>query len=278
MCNAGYKNDVRRMGMYEYKIKEYTSNARKNKEYWDAAIGLQDVDGLKPSQYLYELSEQHINGELPLQAVSEKLTEYYKSASGKERTETMECDLVSERIVELLSDGTISLAPTALKSIHRYLFEGIYDFAGQFRQYNITKEEPVLHGDSVKYANYFEIQDILGYDFNIEKQQRYSKMDKAQIIRRLCDFSSSIWQVHPFGEGNTRTTAVFMELYLNSIGFPVNNDMFKDYSKYYRNALVRSNYANYAKGIDVDFSYLEKFYGNLLFGSQYDLNNDEMIL
>lgn len=264
--------------MYEYKIKECTSNARKRKEYWDAAIGLQDVDGLKPSRYLYELSEQHINGELPLQAVSEKLTEYYKSASGKERTETMECDLVSERIVELLSDGTISLAPTALKSIHRYLFQGIYDFAGQFRQYNITKEEPVLHGDSVKYANYFEIQDILGYDFNIEKQQRYSKMDKAQIIRRLCDFSSSIWQVHPFGEGNTRTTAVFMELYLNSIGFPVNNDMFKDYSKYYRNALVRSNYANYAKGIDVDFSYLEKFYGNLLFGSQYDLNNDEMIL
>lgn len=278
MCNAGYKDDVRRMGMYEYKIKECTSNARKRKEYWDAAIGLQDVDGLKPSRYLYELSEQHINGELPLQAVSEKLTEYYKSASGKERTETMECDLVSERIVELLSDGTISLAPTALKSIHRYLFQGIYDFAGQFRQYNITKEEPVLHGDSVKYANYFEIQDILGYDFNIEKQQRYSKMDKAQIIRRLCDFSSSIWQVHPFGEGNTRTTAVFMELYLNSIGFPVNNDMFKDYSKYYRNALVRSNYANYAKGIDVDFSYLEKFYGNLLFGSQYDLNNDEMIL
>ena len=278
MCNAGYKDDVRRMGMYEYKIKEYTSNARKNKEYWDAAIGLQDVDGLKPSRYLYELSEQHINGELPLQAVSEKLTEYYKSASGKERTETMECDLVSERIVELLSDGTISLAPTALKSIHRYLFQGIYDFAGQFRQYNITKEEPVLHGDSVKYANYFEIQDILEYDFNIEKQQRYSKMDKAQIIRRLCDFSSSIWQVYPFGEGNTRTTAVFMELYLNSIGFPVNNDMFKDYSKYYRNALVRSNYANYAKGIDVDFSYLEKFYGNLLFGSQYDLNNDEMIL
>lgn len=110
-----------------------------------------------------------------------------------------------------------------------------------------------MHGDSVKYANYFEIQDILEYDFNIEKQQRYSKMDKARIIRRLCDFSSSIWQVHPFGEGNTRTTAVFMELYLNSIGFPVNNDMFKDYSKYYRNALVRSNYANYAKGIDVDF-------------------------
>ncbi len=266
------------MGMYEYKIKEYTPNARKNKEYWDTAIGLQDVDGLKPSRYLYELSEQHINGELPLQTVSEKLIEYYKGVSGKERTETMECDLVSERIVELLSDGTISLVPTALKTIHRYLFEGIYDFAGQFRQYNITKEEPVLHGDSVKYANHFEIQDILEYDFNIEKQQRYSKMDKARIIRRLCDFSSSIWQVHPFGEGNTRTTAVFMELYLNSIGFPVNNDMFKDYSKYYRNALVRSNYANYAKGIDVDFCYLEKFYDNLLFGSQYDLNNDEMIL
>ncbi|MEZ3478743.1 MAG: Fic family protein [Lachnospiraceae bacterium] len=260
--------------MYEYKIKEYTADAKKQKEYWDTAIGLQQVDGLKPSMYLYELSEQHINGELSLQKVSEKLTEYYKGTPSKEQAETMECDLVSERIVELLSDGTISLKPTALKSIHRYLFDGLYDFAGRFRQYNIAKEEPILQGDSVKYANYYEIQDILDYDFAMEKQQQYSKMDQNQIIKRLSEFTSSIWQVHPFGEGNTRTTAVFMELYLNSIGFHVNNDMFKECSKYYRNALVRSNYANYAKGIEVDFRFLSRFYSNLLFDTHYELDND----
>lgn len=264
--------------MSEYKVKEYLNNAEKQREYWDTAIGLQDVDDLKPSKYLYELSEQNINGELSIQTVKEKLHAYYKEASRQEQTETMECDVVSARIVELLSDGTISLTPASLKSIHRYLFKGIYDFAGQFRQYNITKNEPILHDDTVKYANYFEIDDILEYDFNLEKQQKYSKMNKEQIIKRLCAFSSSIWQVHPFGEGNTRTTAVFMELYLNSMGFPVNNGMFEKHSKYYRNAMVRANYANYAIGIDVDFCFLERFYGNLLFGEKHELKNEDMTI
>lgn len=264
--------------MEEYQIKEYQYSPEKQKEYWNTAIGLQDVDNLEPSQYLYELSEQNINGEISIQNVQQKLGAYYKEASDKERKETMECDIVSTRIVELLSIGTISLTQAALKSIHRYLFSEIYDFAGQFRQYNITKEEAVLHGDTVKYANYFEIQDILEYDFHMEKQQRYSKMNQAQIVKRLCEFSSSIWQVHPFGEGNTRTIAVFMELYLNSIGFHINNDMFKDYSKYYRNALVRSNYADYVKMIDVDFVFLENFYYNLLFDGKFELRNDDMAI
>ncbi len=264
--------------MAGYKIKGYTYNSEKQREYWDAAIGLQDVDGLKPSQYLYELSDQNINGEIPIQTVKEKLNEYYKDASDQERTETMECDIVSARIVELLSVGTVSLVPITLKSIHRYLFDGIYDFAGQFRQYNITKDEPVLYGDTVKYANYFEIQDILEYDFNMEKQRKYSKMGREQIVKRLCEFSSSIWQLHPFAEGNTRTTAVFMELYLNNIGFDVNNDMFKECSRYYRNALVRSNYADYVKGIDADFSFLERFYWNLLFEGKYELSNEDMVV
>lgn len=264
--------------MAEYKVKEYKQNPDKQREYWNAAIGLQDVDELKPSKYLCELSERNIQGDISTKEVKENLKKYYKTASDKERKETMECDIVSTRIVELLDVATVSLNPSALKSIHRYLFNGIYDFAGQFRTYNITKEEYVLCGDTVKYANYFEMQDILEYDFSTEKRQKYSKMDKEQIIKRICEFSSSIWQVHPFGEGNTRTTAVFMELYLNSIGFSVNNDMFKEYSKYYRNALVRSNYADYSRGVDVDFSFLEKFYTNLLFGGKFELKNEDMII
>jgi fido (protein-threonine AMPylation protein) len=206
--------------------------------------------------------------------VKERLSEYY----GSEQSKTMECDVVSTRIVELLEEGTISLNPSALKSIHRYLFNGIYDFAGRFREYNITKNEPVLNGDTVRYANYFEINDILEYDFSVEKKQKYSQMAQDGVIKRISEFTSSVWQVHPFGEGNTRTTAVFIELYLNSIGFNVNNDMFKEYSQYYRNALVRSNYADYARGADVDFSFLEKFYCNLLFSGEYALNNEDMII
>lgn len=265
------------MAMEEYKPKEYKHNPEQRAQFWGAAIGLQDVDGLKPSKYLYELSEQNISGEISIQSVKENLNKYYKESLTKERLETMECDIVSARIVDLLSEGSISLTPMALKSIHRYLFVDIYDFAGKFRDYNITKDEPILNGNTVKYANYFEIMDILEYDFDMEKQQKYSTMTKEQIVNRLCKFSSSIWQVHPFGEGNTRTTAVFMELYLNSIGFNVNNDMFKEYSKYYRNALVRSNYADYSNGIDVEYLFLEKFYTNLLFDGKYELNNTDMI-
>lgn len=264
--------------MEEYKRKEYKHNSKKQKEYWETAIGLQDVDGLKPSKYLYELSEQNINGNITTQDIKEQLAKYYKDNERNKITNTMECDIVSTRIVELLAESFVSLNPSALKSIHRYLFSGIYDFAGAFRDYNITKDEPILNGNSVKYSNYFEITDILEYDFAMEKRQRYSAMTQEQIVKRICAFTSSIWQVHPFGEGNTRTTAVFIELYLNGIGFQINNDMFKEYAKYYRNALVRSNYADYSQGIDVDFSFLEMFYTNLLFDGKYELNNDELII
>ncbi len=264
--------------MEEYKRKEYKYDPRKQQEYWDTAIGLQDVDGLRPSKYLYELSEQNVEGKITTKEVKELLDKYYKDRETSKNVETMECDIVSTRIVELLAENSVSLNPSALRSIHRYLFDGIYDFAGEFRDYNITKDEPILRGDTVKYANYFEIMDILEYDFTMEKQQKYSTMDSEQIVKRICAFTSSIWQVHPFGEGNTRTTAVFMELYLNSIGFKVNNDMFKEYSKYYRNALVRSNYADYSQGVDVEFSFLEKFYANLLFDGKFELNHDDMII
>lgn len=263
--------------MSEYKVKEYKYSRERQKEYWETAIGLQDVDGLKPSKYLYELSEQNIDGKISTYEVKEQLDKYYRD-NNTENSDTKECDIVSVRIVELLAEGTVSLNPLALKSIHRYLFDGIYDFAGKFRDYNITKDEPILNGDTVKYANYFEMMDILEYDFSIEKKQKYATMTEEQIIKRISEFTSSIWQVHPFGEGNTRTTAVFVELYLNSIGFNVNNDMFKEYAKYYRNALVRSNYADYRKGIDVDFSYLKKFYANLLFDGEYKLSNEELYL
>lgn len=260
--------------MEEYKRKSYKYDAKKQREYWDTAIGLQDVDGLKPSEYLYELSNQNVEGDITTAEVEERLNAYYKANETAKNAGTMECDIVSTRIVELLAQSTVSLNPSALKSIHRYLFNGIYDFAGRFRDYNITKDEPVLNGDTVKYANYFEITDILEYDFNVERQQKYSAMTRERIVKRICAFTSSIWQVHPFGEGNTRTTAVFTELYLNSIGFTVNNDMFKEYAKYYRNAMVRSNYADYGRGIDADFSFLEKFYFNLLFNEGFELNDD----
>ena len=106
----------------------------------------------------------------------------------------------------------------------------------------------------------------------------YLSCDEFELINHIAKFTSAIWQVHAFGEGNTRTTAVFIERYLNSIGFPINNDMFQQHAQYFRNALVRSNYADYPKGISTEFKYLEHFFYNLLIEEKYELKNRELIV
>ena len=187
-----------------------------------------------------------------------------------------ECDIVSLRIAQLLEDKSFGFSPVALKNIHKFLFKDIYDFAGNYRNYNITKKEEILNGDTVKYVNYQDIESYIEYDFKEEKDFDYSKLNKDELISHIIKFTSSIWQIHPFGEGNTRTIAVFIEKYLNSIGFNINNDMFKNNSLYFRNALVRSNYGNIPKGIYPTFQYLAMFFENLLQGKEHELKNREL--
>ena len=166
----------------------------------------------------------------------------------------------------------------AIKNIHKHIFKDIYDFAGNYREYNITKEESILNGDTVNYVDYKNMEEYLTYDFKEEKEFDYSKLNKDETIKHIVKFTSSIWQVHPFGEGNTRTTAVFIEKYLNNMGFNVNNDMFKKYSLYFRNSLVRSNYGNIPKGIYPTFEYLIMFFENLLNNKDNKLLMDELYI
>ena len=189
-----------------------------------------------------------------------------------------ECDLVSLRIAQLLEDMSFGFSPITLKNIHKYLFTGIYDFAGEYRNYNITKKEPILNNDTIKYVNYQEIENYFEYDFKEEKEFDYSKLSKEELITHIAKFTSSIWQVHPFGEGNTRTTAVFIEKYLNYMGFDINNNMFKKHSVYFRNALVRSNYGNIPKQIYPTFDYLIMFFENLLLNKNNKLDNEDLIV
>lgn len=249
------------------------------RKYWDIAIGLQEVDNLKPSSYLCEIKEKNIKGEITNHEVEELLYDYYsKIENSREKESSYECDIVSNRIVELLEMDGFSISPASLLSIHGYLFKDIYTHAGQFRNQNIRKEEPILNGETVKYANYYAIIPILTFDFESEKNYRYSEQSEEEIINHISDFTSSIWQVHPFFEGNTRTTAVFIERYLNHVGFKVNNDLFKAYSKYFRNALIRDNYADYTKGTDVEHLYLRKFFKKLLSEVEIVLDMDELVL
>jgi len=261
-----------------YIIVNETTDISKKQEYWNTGIGLNKVDNLEPSEYLLDLSTKNINGELKYYEIENMLKSYYEKqdVNNINIKNEKECDLVSLRIAVLLEDNSFGFSPITLKNIHKYLFKDIYPFAGNYRDYNITKKEPILNGNTVNYVDFNNIEDYFSYDFKEEKEFDYSKLDNNQFIEHIAKFTSSIWQVHPFGEGNTRTTAVFIAKYLNNMGFNVNNDMFKEHSLYFRNALVRSNYGNIPKGIYPTFDYLIMFFENLLHGKNHVLNNEDL--
>ncbi len=259
----------------EYKSKNYIK-----KTQWDMAIGLQEVDNLKPSQYLKKLSVENINDNLSIEEVESYLKEYYveKKKQNNINHNELECDFVSMRIVELLKENNFELSVNYLKYIHKYLFQDVYEFAGEFRKIDFSKNEKILNNDSVAYGDCKTLTESLEYDISLEKDKNYKDISIVEVIKNIADFSSNIWQVHPFREGNTRTTAVFIEKYLISLGYNVDNSLFKDKSVYFRNALVRSNYFNNYLNIKEDKNYLIKFYENLLLGKNNNLRSEDLIV
>ena len=247
---------------------------------WQTAIGLQDVDGLKPSDYLIETAKKNIDGDITLEEVNDLIHSYYKSKTTRLDVEnrTEEADKVSARIAQILSEDAFVFSPNQLIAIHRRLFDGIYKFAGTIRDYNISKKEWILKGKSVVYAGADTIKDTMKYDFDLEKSFDYSALSIDESIKHITGFIANMWQIHPFGEGNTRTTAVFAIKYLRSLGFNVTNTLFADNSWYFRNALVRANYADIQKGIFEDKTFLERFFRNLLLDEQNELKNRYLII
>lgn len=247
---------------------------------WDMAIGLQEVDNLKPSKYLEKLLQENINGNLTIEQVKNELKEYYIEKEQKQdiNHNELECDFVSTRIVELLSTDNFELSVDYLKYVHKYLFQDVYEFAGEFRNIDFSKHEKILNNDSVTYGDCKTLRESLEYDISLEKEKNYKEMSIVEVISNITKFSSSIWQVHPFREGNTRTTALFIEKYLISLEYKVDNTLFKDKSVYFRNALVRSNYFNNYLNIKEDSSYLIKFYENLLLGKNNNLHSEDLIV
>lgn len=259
---------------------EYKSSNYLKQLQWDMAIGLQKVDNLKPSKYLEKLSKQNIEGNLTIEKVEKELREYYIEKENKNEINynELECDFVSIRIVELLDENKFELSVDYLKYIHKFLFQDVYEFAGEFRKINFSKHEKILNNDSVAYGDCNTLTKSLEYDISLEKEKNYKEMSIVEVINNITKFSSSIWQVHPFREGNTRTTALFIEKYLISLGYNVNNNLFKDKSVYFRNALVRSNYFNNYLKIEKDSSYLSKFYENLLLDKNNNLHSKDLIV
>ena len=247
---------------------------------WKTAIGLQAVDGLKPSSYLLETARRHIEGDISIEEVKSLIDSYYQTQASHTQDSAMteEADKVSANIAELLNEKAFTFSPMGYISIHRRIFNGVFKFPGSLRDYNISKKEWVLRGDTVLYTSAAELRMTLDYDFAQEARFDYRTLSPSEMIVHFARFISGLWQIHPFGEGNTRTTAVFAIKYLRSMGFDVNNDLFAAHSWYFRNALVRANYRNYQKKIEPDFQFLEQFFRNLLLGEQNELKNRYLLI
>lgn len=265
---------------YELDFEEYIRNsepAKKEKTYaWTTAIGLQQVDGLTPSKYLFETARRNIDGEISVAEATSIIDSYYESKtdrSGNDNERTEEADKVSSRIVQILSEKSFNFSPSYLIALHGRLFAGIFKFAGKIRDYDISKKEWVLDGDSVIYGAAFELKAALDYDFEQERHFSYKNLTLEETVKHITFFVSRLWQIHAFGEGNTRTTAVFTIKYLRSLGFNADNRIFAENSWYFRNALVRANYNNLQKGIHENPEFLEKFFRNLMLGEHNELKN-----
>ena len=267
---------------WQFELEEYIKQGEPDRteksEAWQTAIGLQAVDGLNTSAYLLDTAKDHIEGKITIDEAQQRIHSYYEQRIIRTEieSETKEADIVSARIAKLLGEKAFQFSPAEWLSIHRRLFEGVFSHAGQVRQYNITKKEWVLNGDTVIYADWNSIKDTLDYDFATEKQFSYEGLSVDAAVKHLAKFASDIWQIHPFGEGNTRATAVFIIKYMKTFGFRVNNDAFEKNSWYFRNALVRANYTNLQKGVHSTTKFLEMFFSNLLLGTDYELKNRYM--
>lgn len=272
---------MKEMQMNTDPFKEYLIEkdpTQKEKSYaWDTAIGLQAVDGLSPSDYLKETAAKNIKGEITLKEAYQLIDSYYQEKPYHNETErTEEADKVSVRIASLLTEKAFSFTPKEYVAIHRKLFTGIYPHAGQLRNYNITKKEWVLDGDSVIYGSATELAATLDYDFAQERAFSYRNLPTNAMIKHLAEFIARLWQIHIFCEGNTRTTAVFFIKYLHTLGFDMTNDIFAENAWYFRNAMVRANYNNYKKGVFATTEYLETFLRNLLLEETNPLKNRDL--
>ena len=256
-------------------IKQNEPEKAEKSSIWQTAIGLQDVDNLKTSDYLLETVKEHIDGNIKIADVKNRIHNYYLNRSKRKikESDTKEADIVATRIAEILSEKTFQFSPTEWISIHKRLFKDVFPHAGIIRNYNISKKEWVLNGESVIYASFNSIKDSIDYDFNNEKNFSYNTLAIKEFIKHISKFTSDIWQIHPFEEGNTRATAVFLIKYLINFGFSIANEIFANNSWYFRNALVRANYNNLPKNIIATTEYLELFFENLLMNAKHELKN-----
>ena len=269
------KDNINEFASFDEYLRQGEPSRKESAENWKTAIGLQAVDGLQPSAYLIDVAKRNIEGEITLDETRKLIDSYYQSKTVRtpKDEDEEEADKVSANIAKILASKTFAFNTNGYVSLHRRIFEGVFKHAGEIRQYDISKKEWVLEGDSVNYLNWEDLRRAMDWDIEQEKNFQYKGLTDDEKIEHIAKFISGIWQIHAFREGNTRTTAIFTIQYLRSLGYEVNNEMFAKHSWYFRNALVRANYRNINKDIEYSPIYLVRFFRNLLLGESWVLKN-----
>lgn len=269
------KDNINEFASFDEYLRQGEPSQKESAENWKTAIGLQAVDGLQPSAYLIDVAKRNIEGEITLDETRKLIDSYYQSKAVRtpKDEDEEEADKVSANIAKILASKTFAFNTNGYVSLHRRIFEGVFKHAGEIRQYDISKKEWVLEGDSVNYLNWEDLRRALDWDIEQEKNFSYKGLTDDEKIEHIAKFISGVWQIHAFREGNTRTTAIFTIQYLRSLGYEVNNEMFAKHSWYFRNALVRANYRNIQKDIDYSPIYLVRFFRNLLLKDGWVLKN-----
>ena len=269
------KDNINEFASFDEYLRQGEPSQKESAENWKTAIGLQAVDGLQPSAYLIDVAKRNIEGEISLDETRKLIDSYYQSKTVRtpKDEDEEEADKVSANIAKILASKTFAFNTNGYVSLHRRIFEGVFKHAGEIRQYDISKKEWVLEGDSVNYLNWEDLRRALDWDIEQEKNFSYKGLTDDEKIEHIAKFISGIWQIHAFREGNTRTTAIFTIQYLRSLGYEVNNEMFAKHSWYFRNALVRANYRNINKDIEYSPIYLVRFFRNLLLKDGWVLKN-----
>ena len=184
----------------------------KEKAYvWAAALGLQATDGLRTSYEMRRTARQYIEGRLTIDEVRQHINEYYKSnpPATTDKEKEQEADKVACNIADVLFNKRLDFSTDGYLNLHRQIFDGVYDHAGQLRATDIVKSEWVLEKDTVFYLHWEELRMALDSNFQFERNLHYDELNKEDLLEWIAFFTAGIWHIHPFNEGNTRTIAVF---------------------------------------------------------------------
>lgn len=161
--------------------------------------------------------------------------------------------MVRTRMALLYNSGFSEFSTTGICKLHKILFGDVYDWAGKYREINIQKCERILVGKSVWYSNWDTIDKDLNKIWKKINAVDWQSLNREDFAKKIAKLFSALWQVHPFREGNTRTTIMMIALFVEHYGYYFDYELISSSAGYVRNAFVLSCLGEYS-----EFEHLEK--------------------